>query len=176
MMGLKVKLPFTKTVPDLAGEVAALREQIVLRLDERARVEVLPRPLEDAVQQVDAWLDGLEEAANLDVGGFTTGAANSWPLIHKDNAHFKLAGLLVAGCREGIRQSMVDRLSDFYEDRDAATLEERNRRLAEIDADIDRLCRREEALVREAEAQGMKIVRREDAPPAAVLAFDADLT
>ena len=174
-MALKVKLPFSKSAPDLAGEIAALREQITLRLDDRARVETLPRPFEDATQQVDAWLDSLEEAANLSISGFTTGAANTWPIISRDNGHFKLAGLLAAGCRDGIRQAMLDRLSDWYEDRDAATAEERNRRLVEIDADIDRLCRREEALIREAEAQGQKILRREDAPPAVVLAYDADL-
>ncbi len=176
-MALKFKNPLARaqSVMDIGSEVAALREQIVLLIDERERVEGLPRPFDEAMQQVDAWLDSLEEAANLSVSGFTTGSSQNWPLIHKENAHFKLAGLLVAGCREAIRQSMVDRLSDWYETKDTATLDERNRRLADIEADIDRLCRREEGLIREGEAQGLKLFRREDAPPAVVLAFDEDL-
>lgn len=159
---------------DVFGGISELRARITILEDERARVEDLPVPLEEAVASVDQWLDVLEARHSLSVSGFTTGLPGSAPALTMGE-HSILPGLLMGACREAIRQAIADRLGDYYEGRDAASASDKNRRLAEIDAELLGLFKIEERLVREAERSGLPILRRETAPVEIVLAPDEDL-
>ena len=159
---------------DVFGGIAELRARIAVLADERARIDELPVPLEEALASVDRWLDDLEARHSLPVGGFTTGLPGSAPALTMGE-HSILPSLFISACRYQIREAIADRLADHYEGKDAASASEKDHRLAEIDAELLGLCKVEERLVREAERSGLPILRRETAPVEIVLAPDEDL-
>ena len=90
---------------------------------------------------------------------------------HALNTRFLLA-LIVGANRDGARAALTATLRKSYDRVGALSSEDRNRRLEEIDAELDRLERDEERIIRASEADGAGILRREDADPAVVLLAD----
>jgi hypothetical protein len=69
-------------------------------------------------------------------------------------------------------KALASLLGDVPEGLDAA---ERAKRITELEVEILTLSRKEEREIRALEAVGLEVIRRADAPPAAVLAFTEDL-
>lgn len=159
---------------DVYAGIADLRARIAVLEDERARVEELPVPLDEAVAALDRWLDDLEGRYSVSVGSFTTGRPGSGPALTMGD-HSILPGLLLAAARDAIRNALADHLADYYEGREAASAAEKAKRLASIHDELDALCRVEERLIREAEASNLPILRRETAAPEIVIATDDEL-
>ena len=159
---------------DVYAGIADLRARIAVLEDELGRVEDLPVPLNEAVAAVDRWLEDLEARHSVSVGSFTTGRPGAGPALVMDERSI-LPSLFLAATRDALRAALVDQLSDHYEGKDAASALEKAKRISAIQDELDALCRVEERLIREAEAAGLPILRRETAPVEIVLAPDDEL-
>lgn len=160
---------------DIFGQLDALRDRITILTDERVSVDNWPAPFDDAVASLDAWLDGIGFGQTVNVAGFTTGSANDHPIISDRAAGLMAIGLLVAASRDRVRAVLVDELRAFYDGRESGSRSEKAAKLRDIDAELLMLEREEERLIREAETAGIAVLRRENASPSIVLAYDADL-
>lgn len=87
----------------------------------------------------------------------------------------RLLGLMVATNRDAFRKAFVDDLDDYYEDKEWIEPEDRIKRTAELEAEVLYLELTEEAAIRDAEANGINILRRADADPRVVLAANSEL-
>lgn len=84
-------------------------------------------------------------------------------------------GLLAAACREQLREVIVQEISTHFEAGDEMALPEREAQISKIADELDELERAEEALIREADAAGLPILRRADADPDVLLLADSAL-
>lgn len=175
-----------KASEDVFATIEDLRRQLVALHDERAAIEDAPQPVAQAEADLDAWLDEIEASAGLPVSGFLRGDRSGWPSLgvvlrpgqktpDASAAVEQVFALLIATNRDAVRGMMAGAIADALEGKRPLSAEDRAARLREIDAEADRLERAEEALVRAAEAAGLPILRRGDARPEVVLAFDKDL-
>lgn len=160
---------------DIFGQLDTLRDRITILTDERVTVENWPLPFDDAVGSLDAWLNSIGFGQTVNVAGFTSGSFNDHPVISDRAAGLMAMGLLVAASKDKVRTVLIDELRTFYANRQSGTRTEKAAKLREIDAELLMLEREEERLIREAEAANISVLRRENAPPAIVLAFDEDL-
>lgn len=161
-----------------AADVETVRERIIAATEERKRIEAMRRPPGETIDEFGRWLDGLVVSLDPDalVDRFCWGSgARGWPQINERSGPIYALGLLALGNRDALVTAMSKAIATRYEGLAHASAEEQARMLAETDAEILRLCKQEEATIRAAEAAGVPIARREDAPPAVVLSFDEDL-
>jgi hypothetical protein len=169
-------------------DVDNLRAQIDSLREERAAVEVAPRPQVEILASLDGWLDAAatEATDRLRLGRLldrTQPVALTLPTfvdraaatINAAPAVETLFGLLIATNRKAIRSLLSDQLSDLMADRPGLTDGERADRLAELDGALLATEFAEERAVRALEAAGVEVLRRSDASPLAVLADDAAL-
>lgn len=160
---------------DIFGQLETLRDRITILVDERVTVENWPQPFDEAVTSLDAWLQSIGFGQTVNIAGFTTGSFSDHPVISDRAAGLMAMGLLVAASRDRVRAVLVDELRAFYADRQSGTRAEKIARLREIDGELLVLEREEERIVREAEAAGIPVLRRENASPQIVLSYDDDL-
>ena len=164
-----------KSPPSLRDQVELFRDQIAgLRL-QRRRVE---RDLPDRARIMAAISRWEKEAeARLDA------QVNVASLLRPADGRPSMAGridLAEAAAAVAARE-LADRHRDAVEHAfakagaDGLTPEARAARLAQIDAQILDAGKSEEIAIRAAEAEGAPILRRADADPRIVLAFDQDL-
>lgn len=171
---------------DAFAAIADVRERRLALLAEREHVASAPMPPADAAPAVEAWLDTV--AADFDVSfqalvhpEWRSSPSLSFPRQHGGAgldaapAVRQLFGLVVMINREAVRDIVKRSLEDATEGRETVTNADRARRLGSIDAEITAVEKVEEILVREAEAAGLPVLRREDASPAVVLLTDAAL-
>lgn len=171
---------------DAFAAIAEVRERRLALLAEREHVAAAPMPPDDATPAVEAWLD--EVAAGFDVSfrsmlhpDWRSSPGLSFPRNHGGSgvdaapAVRQLLGLLVMTNRDAVRDIIERSLADAVEGREAISNADRARRLGALDAEITAIERAEEALVREAEAAGLPVLRREDARPEIVLSSDVAL-
>lgn len=159
---------------EFKAELITLRKDMAKLTRQREDVEAAPVPKAEALTAVSHWLDELEERHMPSPGAFTTGHVGDRPSLKTADGS-PLAGLFAAACRELILKTLDDHLDDYYENRPSLSSEQKRQQLAKLDADILRLARLEESAIREAEAAGLPIRRREDAEPAIVLLTDEAL-
>lgn len=162
---------------DPRTEVEGIRSSIQLLADDRTRTEALPRPLEEAMAQFEAYLDEHENRADLweFASKFRWGSAHAWPTAVERAPGETLLAIMAMCFRDTMVEKFRELMTGIYEGQQTATREEQIALLANIDAEIQKLCHREERAIRQAAALGITIPRREDAPPAVVLLSDADL-
>lgn len=80
------------------------------------------------------------------------------------------------GFRSIIRASLIEEArAGMPVEAKCYTPAEREAAIASIDAEVEALEILEERIIREAESEGVKIARREDANPAIFLRYDRDL-
>lgn len=175
---MKKLLSAFKSAPAIsAADIETVRERIVSLTEERTRIEALPRPPEETLERLEGWLDECVDRADLSyfAGKFRWGTASSQPVLNAEGGAMLALALISYCCRDVVMARMGEIVADMFEGKQSATAEEQARMLGETDAEILRLCKQEEAAIRAAEAAGVFIARREDAPPAVVLSFDRDL-
>lgn len=172
---LKLKKTVAELNADFFADLTALRDNREDLLEERQAVENSLLPQDDTMKAVDSWLDEIERQGELPVGGFAAGSAGDHPRLYGPGAVMWLAALIIGINRKAVREHIADLVGEYYLPRLSCTAAEKASRLAAIDAQIRELEVREEALVRQGEAIGLSVLRREDADPAVVVARDEDL-
>lgn len=175
---MKKLLSAFKSAPAIsAADVETVRERIVALTEERARIEALPRPPEETLERLEAFLDECVDRADLSyfTGKFRWGTASSLPVLNAEGGAILALALISYCCRDVVMSRLGEIVADQFEGKQFATAEEQARLLAEADAEILQLSKAEERAIRAAEAAGVSIARREDAMPAVVLSFDEDL-
>lgn len=167
--------PRRKAGTTLHDAVAAQRGEIERLVTEREETERAPRPLEEAVARIDAWLAARTEQVATTGGMFAAPGElprSSASLVRGERED--LAGLFILLNRTALRERLVADARQHLEGHAPGLPEaERAARLAQIDGEIFRGELAEEALIREAEASGLAITRRGSADVRAVLAFVA---
>ena len=143
-------------------ELDTIRHRIVeLKVEARA-IEAAPLPLEEAIADLDACLDQMAGYRQLNVSMHTYPSDRlAWPKLDVEELFVTLRPMIRAVRLEAIQRELSSRLPG---------LPGRTRRpLAEIDQQMLALERSEEVMIEEAEAAGIRIARRVDADPRAIL-------
>jgi len=171
---------------DAFAAIDEVRSRRLALVAERDRVANAPVPLEDAERALDAWLDEIAGGVNFSVRSLaypTWGSRPSLGFIRRPDAPMldaqpaveQVFAMLIASNRAAVRDLFARALADDLEGIETVTNADRARRLGALDAEIMAIERAEEALIREAEAAGLPVLRREDARPEIVLLTDAAL-
>lgn len=150
-------------------------------IGESKAVATAPAPRAEAVAEVDRQLDRIASAADVGAGRFAT-SGGPGPLSKlflppklqvlpgggglessgRDYATV-LQSVMVALNRDRIVEMIAGELDQFYAaNAEGLPADERARRLVELDAELLACEKREEALVRELEAEGQAVSRRAD--------------
>jgi hypothetical protein len=146
------------------GELDTIRNRIAELKVEAKAIEAAPLPLEEAVADLDAWMDHLAGHRQMNVGMHLSPHGRSvWPKLDVEELFVTLRPTIRAVRLDAIQRELAGRLPGLPQ-------EERAARLAEIDRQLLALEISEEAMIEEAEAAGIRIARRVDADPRAVLA------
>ena len=162
----------TATREATAG-VEEIREQRLTILREKDRIEGMPLPGEISLAALERDLDRIDANARRDFFGSSLTHSKA-PRLAPMRPEVML-GLLVGACREQFRAAIVQEIAPHFEAGAEMTLPEREARLAKIADELDELERAEEALIREAEANGLPILRRADANADTLLLADSAL-
>jgi len=167
----------------LAGATAATREvrtgidelraKRLVILDEIARIEALPEPIDDVYAAIDRDLDAMAAKA-LDAIYMPALLRASPPRLENPGTD-AMVGLLVAANRDAFTTILRDHVAARYEGVEVMAPAARADALATLAADLADLERAEEALIRTAERAGFAPLRREDADPDVLLLADKDL-
>jgi hypothetical protein len=191
--GLVAAFKSTVTSVD-AGSAAETIEQKRRRIRELTSdldaTRVAPMPSREAKQKMRDQVAALAERGEANVYGLiSSGGAIEWPLATSRSAIYgeKENFLAVSTFPDALAiwawtlpDSLIARLDraidEGTDDSTALTVEERARRIAEIEADILANSREEEALIEKIESSGVPVRRRPDADPRAVLGLASTVT
>ncbi len=149
--------------------IRELRDDLVSAQARRSRLVASPIPMEEAVSSLDNGLAALvaDAASAIPLASLVQPARQSALTIH-DFPKAILAVAVAAGAAT-LRGQVVTRLEKFYRDKAPLTREAREAAVERADAEILALEFAEEMLIRQAENDGLRILRRFDASPEAVL-------
>jgi hypothetical protein len=167
----------------LAGATAATREvgtgidqlraKRLVVLDEIARIESLPEPIEDVFAAIDRDLDAMTAKAAESI--YMPALLRASPPRLENPGTDAMVGLLVAANRDAFTTILRDHVAASYEGVEVMAPAARADALATLAADLADLERAEEALIRTAERAGFAPLRREDADPDVLLLADEEL-
>jgi hypothetical protein len=164
LKGLEKLLTDARTTT--AAELERLASEISAKEKTRADVSEMLLPITAAKDGVKSWLDVFEHR-NIPAGLFGQGAVAQSDLDP--------TVLLIRACRPQVEAYLENQVTAYYDGRLSGTRADRAAQLMKIDAELDRLYRAEERLIREAERAGLAVTRRPDAPPAVVILSDEAL-
>lgn len=166
-----------------------IRAQIGAKTTEIESLRSAPRPVDEALQLLDMWIDAASTAAidRLPLRRLLDSrntAPDLYPEIlrapgevtpnSRPDTEMLTALLFLAG-REKLREVIEGQLSDLTRGRETLTDPERAERIAQARADLRALELAEESLVRRMVDAGIAVQRRSDAAGIALLAADASL-
>lgn len=173
---------------DAFGDLEEIREHIVAQKRAASEIAGAPRPVEDAMCEIDTWLDQAATTAvdQLRLGRMLrpgAGAALELPAFRAPGqvvadalpAVQVVLGLLIATNRAAFSDLVRGQLEDLADGRETLDDDARAERLAAAEAELLRLELAEEGVIRDLEAAGIATARRPDADPRALLAADAAL-
>jgi hypothetical protein len=156
-----------------ADAIGRLHSEIAAVSNHLDVVKSAPLPKADAKALVRPYVEQLRERGRPKVTVHNRGTLNvAWVDPQKQDffTHVDAAALL-AWCDPTAMIKALEREIDAMPDerRDAMLAAERERRVAELSANLELLERQEEVLIERAAEQGQEIARREDASPSAIL-------
>jgi hypothetical protein len=174
------------TSDDLSKRVAASRKLIATLTSKRGAVRRALLPKEVAIHGA---VSAIKRAAAEGAPDFSPNARlvspsitsrprqgkTAWPMLSLETGHHLIdmvdtAALMMFALQDQLIAAATVSISKLYEENPLVVPEsERKARMDEIDEQILAEARVEEALIEEAEARGLEILRRPDAPPLAVL-------
>lgn len=163
----------TAATRDLTTGIDDLRAKRLVVLDEIARIESLPEPIEDVFAAIDRDLDTMAAKA-LDAIYLPALLRASPPRLENPGTD-AMVGLLIAANRDAFATILRDHVAARYDGIKAMAPAARADALATLAADLADLERAEESLIRTAEAAGFAPLRREDADPDVLLLADEEL-
>lgn len=161
-------------VADIAGAIEEVRLAIIVAQDQREQLRRLPVDRQRAEAAIDEGLAMM--ARKLDVRNIMAGLVRPTSgsprldLGHVPEALF--APWLATIAPDALRSFFLGQVDDVYADRDDPPEDQRPAMIARLDTQVLGLELTEEALVRQAEASGIPILRRGDADPRTVLAHN----
>lgn len=166
-----------------------IRAAICAKTTEIETLRSAPRPVDEALQLLDFWIDAASTAAidRLPLRRLLD-SRNTAPDLHPEilrapgevtpncrpDTEMLTALLFLAG-REKLREVIEGQLSDLTRGRETLTDPERAERIAQAQADLHGLEMAEEAIIRQTERAGLTVSRRADAAALILLAADASL-
>jgi hypothetical protein len=153
----------------LSTAIANVRNEIQVLHQHLAAVKVAPLPLEDQQQLAEAYVARLVATAGPQQINFHGDKLSlRWRddiVASKEDA----LALFAWGAPDQVYAALVRAIKAQPVRSDAMSAEARTRRVAELEAELQALEYREEALVLRAAGDGLEVLRRPDAAPAAVL-------
>ena len=167
----KLSLALQSSQNELGRNINLIREKLSCKQAERESILRSPLPRNAARERLEGAVNAAEGLSGVEdfVHKITTGAPIDFLGGHNNQQW--LAYLLA----HVARPLLIERLEQFYEGSNGLTSEEREERLASLDAEILDLERQDESCVRAAEAAGGRITRRPEARPEILLLPDGDL-
>ncbi|WIJ24992.1 hypothetical protein [Devosia sp. RR2S18] len=154
-------------------DIESLRREILAAKEERLQISHMPVAREAALERLENWRASKETAAlGRNLLGYFTGPSQATYDVPRVELTSELLEAAVASAAVEI---ITRNLDEFYADRESISDEVRQDRLDELELQISQLEDIEERMIRLAEDAGTMIMRRPDADPRSVLAFDADL-
>lgn len=163
----------TAATRELTTGVDDLRAKRLVVLDEIARIEALPEPIEDVFAAIDRDLDAMTAKAAESI--YMPALLRASPPRLENPGTDAMVGLLVAANRDAFTTILRDHVAARYEGVEVMAPAARADALATLATDLVDLERAEEALIRTAEAAGFAPLRREDANPDVLLLADEEL-
>jgi hypothetical protein len=161
-----------KALQTAHGSVADVRNAIQRLKAERESIRSAPVPVSEALGTVEATADHLAGSAHHILAGLVADAARGQPsridlhILHKN----ELVGLVATILATDVRRGLAGAVEEHYQTVEPGlAADDRARRLAEIDAELQRLEVEEEGLIVGLAEAGVHIERRPDASPAAIL-------
>ena len=171
----------TKATTDLRSEIDRIRGEIRKLNRERENVLAAPLPLKEAEERLGAWIDQQTDLAALPfrLAAFTEPEPAKERPLHVDETGGRgggvdLAPVLAALFGDTIKERLAAALKTMPDYEPGLPLAERPKKAAELDNQILELERQEEAIITQAETNGIRIARRPDADPRAVLGVEDD--
>lgn len=171
---------------EMSDSIRGLRNLISTLKDERQRVLAVPVDLERAEARVEEWVDQrISNARRLmfhlpgsgkwsdppEAIDFTV-SPSSWQPKESD-----MIITMITFMKDHLVTEMKKQVRNFYDgwQQEVISEDERAAKLSQLDGKLlnAELC--EESIIRAAERSGIKITRRGDADPRAVMALDIDL-
>ncbi|OYW52324.1 MAG: hypothetical protein B7Y80_20095 [Hyphomicrobium sp. 32-62-53] len=160
-------------------QIESIRSRRLELIEERKVIDGSRRPLEESQAALGRMLDDISASLDVDLAALTDHRTSRAPELLRPGSdignqlNFKfLLALLIASNRAAVRDTLAKCLQSNYDGIGAMTSSDRESKLNAIDAELDDLERREEAIIRETEADGTPLARRSDASPAIVLLRD----
>ncbi len=164
----------------LREDIEAIRAQRTELVLERHNVETARISTEETEAKIDAFLNAAAESA-IRIGWSDAWLSSPTTIDCADRLETIFAkkpfGALIAFSpehRKAIRSNLLGRASSSGSGK-ALSASDRAKKLAALDADIASLERAEEAHIMAVAEAGIRLPRREDADPAAVIEYDGDL-
>lgn len=156
---LRANEPLADAVKRIRGEIARLSA-------EKTEVTHAMLPLTEQKAQAAHFVNELAKSVNIRIKREPTFEA----FFESTSGGFSIARWLAWFAPDALKKRLYDELENQLPD-DALILTgpERKTRLNELKAKLDRLNREEESLIERAQEQGLEILRRADADPAAIL-------
>jgi hypothetical protein len=169
---LRMRAPQAPALPPgetLVAAIAHIRDEITAARNHRRAVETAPLPKADAKALAASHVAVLAGRGKPRVEvGDTFKAVFTDPLADFGVSADFVACTLAWLAPDRMLAALEVQIDALPEPRAPLPKAEREKRLAELTADLDRLDRQEEALIELAAAQGTDLMRRPDAAPAAV--------
>jgi hypothetical protein len=159
---------------DLTKEIVSTRLQIAELKAERAKVATAPLPKQDQVDFVRDYVVELRKRGAPEVR-VRDGRLEAFFLDQRKDfgvTESFVASMLAWACPNAFEKRLteaIERQPDVY----ALSAEDKIKRLAVLDAELDSAERREESLIQAASKAGQDMPRRAEASPAAILAVRA---
>lgn len=159
------------TSRQFANSIESLRERIDELKAEREEVNAVAIPLEKALDRIDAYFASLFRLDSFDIERFTV-VGEQYRAPRLEDPIRATVMWATANAAENAKRAVRAKYEAGLK---WISDEDREDRLRKIDRDILDTEMAEEALIRSGEEAGFRVLRRVDADPVAVLAFDRDL-
>lgn len=160
-------------MPDAARqELETTREAIRALQAEAADLQRQHVSRDEALQALDRWIAKRAAECDPSIGNLLRGQAELDLSALDAGGRRDLEPALCLLVPDAIREMIAQRLDAALDGQQTMSAEDRERRLADIEAELLQLERDEETIVERLEADGVPTARRADADPRAVLGLD----
>ena len=161
---------------ELRRSLQGIRSHVADLKDRRTEIEAIPVTVDVAVSRAEKWAERKVASAQQSVIRPTSFAIPEakWATRSSTGEH-DFGALSIAYMGDAFIEAVKQEVIRAYGDERGISEKERQRLLAENDAELLAAELSEESLIRGAEDQGFDVDRREDADPRAVLAHESCL-
>lgn len=157
---------------DTRRELENTREAIAALKAEAADLQGQPVSRDEALAALDEWIARRARECEPPVGNLLRGRPECDLTVLDAGGRRDAEAMLCAIVPDAVRDFVTPRIDAALDGQPTASAEERQRRLADIEAELLRLQNDEESIIQHLEDAGIPTARRADADPRAVLGLD----